>query len=111
MDALIGNTVMSGSPKKPMTDEVIREAQNHLTITIGNQRQMIIDMERLGQFPVIFVITFLKELLDCKKRILEELMASKDRSDSEIDKIIDSCFRLQMALDVIKKDMEERFYE
>lgn len=110
MDALIGNTVRSGLPEKQMTEDVMKKAQDYLTITTGNQRKKIIDMERLCQFPVIFVIAFLKELLDCKKRILKEVMANKDKLDiEEIDKIIDSCYRLQMALDVIRKDMEKRF--
>jgi len=101
---------MNGSSE--MTEDVMKKAQDHLTITSDNQRKKIIDMERLGQFPVIFVIAFLKELLDCKKRILRELMASRNKSAiEEIDKIINSCFRLQMALDVIRNDMEERFYE
>ena len=89
-----------------MTIETIELAQEFLTVNRNSERRKIIDIEALlSRHPPISVVRFLERLLIDKKRVLKELV-TKDKTDSEIDRTIASCFRIQMALNNLEREIE-----
>lgn len=89
-----------------MTIESIRLAQEYLTVSESDRKRKIIDVETLlNNHPLISVVRFLEELLTDKKRVLKELVL-KDKTDGEIDRVIASLFRIQMALNNLKREIE-----
>ncbi len=94
-----------------ITEETIQKAQDYLTVRCDNQQRRIIDIELLlYKFPVLFVVAFLQELLNYKKRVLGGLLA-RDKTDSSIDKVISVSFRIYMAINIICNIMDYKIME
>jgi hypothetical protein len=86
--------------------EIIRKAQECLTVNDGKTVRKILDVESLlqkhGNDPVLVL---LNQLLEEYRDKLKELIR-KDKTDPEIDHTFASVLRIRMTINEIKKDQE-----
>ena len=93
-----------------MTKETISEAQEYLTVTVNSnaRKSQIVNIELLSQrHPKERVLTFLRELFEDHKKILQGLLLA-DKTDEKVNKTIATMFRIHMAIKTIERGKEVR---
>ena len=89
-----------------MTIETLKEAQEFLTFTNNGHVKRIIDIETLlERHPTTTVLTFLKDLLKDKQKILKDLVVT-DKTAPRINETIAAMFRIHMAIKTIEEERE-----
>ena len=90
-----------------MTDEIIMNAQDYLTVNNGGQIRQIINIELLiRRHGPDQVIEFLRKLSKQYKRELKRRIL-KDKTDSRINELIAKLFRITMAINTIRNGKGE----
>ena len=91
-----------------MIPETVREAQEYLTINSNASKSQIVNIELLSQrHPVELVLSFLRELFEDHKKILQGVLLA-DKTDSKVDETIAAMFRIHMAMKTIERGKESR---
>ena len=90
-----------------MTIDTILEAQEYLTISIGDEKRRIIDINSLLKRHRPFsVVMFLEQVLREQQQQLKTLI-TKDKTAVAVNDTIATMFRLTMAIKTIEQDGEE----
>ena len=90
-----------------MTIDTILEAQEYLTISIGDEKKRIIDINSLlKRHRQGAVVMFLEQVLREQERHLKHLI-TKDKTAVAVNETIATMFRLTMAIKTIEQDGEE----
>ena len=91
-----------------MIPETIREAQEYLTVNNNAKQSQIVNIELLSQkHPVKLVLSFLQELFEDHKKILQGLLLA-DKTDAKVNETIATMFRIHMAMKTIERGKEVR---
>ena len=91
-----------------MIPETVREAQEYLTVNTNSKRSQIVNIELLSQrHPVKLVLSFLQELFEDHKKILQGLLLV-DKTDAKVNETIATMFRIHMAMKTIERGKEVR---
>ena len=91
-----------------MITETIQEAQEYLTVNSNAKKSQIVNIELLSQrHPVELVLSFLQELFEDHKKILQGLLLA-DKTDEKVNKTIATMFRIHMAMKTIERRKEVR---
>ena len=91
-----------------MAEKTIREAQEYLTGNTNSKRSQIVNIELLSQrHPVKLVLSFLQELFEDHKKILQGLLLV-DKTDAKVNETIATMFRIHMAMKTIERGKEVR---
>jgi hypothetical protein len=90
-----------------MIPETIREAQEYLTVNNNAKQSQIVNIELLSQkHPVKLVLSFLQELFEDHKKILQGLLLA-DKTDAKVNETIATMFRIHMAMKTIERGRKE----
>jgi hypothetical protein len=91
-----------------MTVETVKDAQDFLTVTNNGQVKRIIDIEMLlERHGSTMVLSFLKDILKEKQRILRDLVVT-DKTTPKVNETIAAMFRIHMAIKTIEREREVR---
>ena len=91
-----------------MITETIQEAQEYLTVNSNAKRSQIVNIELLSQrHPKERVVTFLRELFEDHKKLLQQLILT-DKTDAKVNETIATMFRIHMAIKTIERGKEVR---
>jgi len=91
-----------------MIPETIREAQEYLTVNNNSKKSQIVNIELLSQrHPKERVLTFLRELFEDHKKLLQQLILT-DKTDAKVNETIATMFRIHMAIKTIERGKEVR---
>ena len=91
-----------------MAKKTIREAQEYLTVNSNAKKSQIVNIELLSQrHPVDLVLSFLRELFEDHKKVLQGLLLA-DKTDEKVNKTIATMFRIHMAIKTIERGKEVR---
>ena len=91
-----------------MARKTIREAQEYLTVNSNAKKSQIVNIELLSQrHPVELVLSFLRELFEDHKKILQGLLLV-DKTDAKVNETIATMFRIHMAMKTIERGKEVR---
>jgi hypothetical protein len=86
-----------------MAKKSIREAQEYLTVNNNRKRSQIVNIELLSQrHPVKLVLSFLQELFEDHKKILQGLLLV-DKTDAKVNETIATMFRIHMAMKTLSR--------
>ena len=86
-----------------MITETIQEAQEYLTVNSNAKKSQIVNIELLSQrHPKERVVTFLRELFEDHKKILQGLLLV-DKTDSKVNETIATMFRIHMAMKTLSR--------
>ena len=86
-----------------MIPETIREAQEYLTVNSNARKSQIVNIELLSQrHPVKLVLSFLRELFEDHKKILQGLLLV-DKTDAKVNETIATMFRIHMAMKTLSR--------
>ena len=89
-----------------MTNNAIQTVQDYLTMISDNRVKRILDIKSLiNRHPVRKVVSLLEEMVQQKQKMLEELLV-EDKTSSIINETIATIFRLNMAVETIRKIKE-----
>ena len=89
-----------------MTEDIIFEAQDYLTIENNGMKKRIIDLDSLmKRHSMDEIITFLKDYLGEKNRALKNLILI-DKTQRRVDEIVIAMFRLHMAIKLLEDGKE-----
>ena len=90
-----------------MITETIQEAQEYLTVNSNAKKSQIVNIELLSQrHPKERVVTFLRELFEDHKKILQGLLLA-DKTDAKVNETIATMFRIHMAMKTIERGRKE----
>ena len=91
-----------------MITETIQEAQEYLTVNSDTKKTQIVNIELLSQrHPKERVLTFLRELFEDHKKLLQQLILT-DKTDAKVNETIATMFRIHMAIKTIERGKEVR---
>jgi len=91
-----------------MITETIQEAQEYLTVNNDTKKSQIVNIELLSQrHPKERVLTFLGELFEDHKKLLQQLILT-DKTDAKVNETIATMFRIHMAIKTIERGKEVR---
>ena len=91
-----------------MITETIQEAQEYLTVNSDTKKSQIVNIELLSQrHPKERVLTFLRELFEDHKKLLQQLILT-DKTDAKVNETIATMFRIHMAIKTIERGKEVR---
>ena len=91
-----------------MITETIQEAQEYLTVNSNAKKSQIVNIELLSQrHPKERVVTFLRELFEDHKKLLQQLILT-DKTDAKVNETIATMFRIHMAIKTIERGKEVR---
>ena len=91
-----------------MITETIQEAQEYLTVNSDTKKSQIVNIELLSQrHPKERVLTFLRELFEDHKKLLQQLILT-DKTDAKVNETIATMFRIHMAIKTIEREKEVR---
>ena len=94
-----------------MTEEIIFEAQDYLTIENDGMKKRIIDLDSLmKRHSMEEIITFLKDYLGEKNRALKNLILI-DKTQRRVDETVIAMFRMHMAIKLLEEGKEVKNIE
>ena len=94
-----------------MTEEIIFDAQDYLTIENEGIRKRIIDLDSLiKRHSMDEVISFLKSYLGEKNKALKNLILM-DKTQRRVDETVTAMFRIHMAIKLLEDGKEVTAFE
>ena len=94
-----------------MTEEIIFDAQDYLTIENEGIRKRIIDLDSLiKRHSMDEVISFLKSYLGEKNKALRNLILM-DKTQRRVDETVIAMFRIHMAIKLLEDGKEVKAFE
>jgi hypothetical protein len=94
-----------------MTEDIIFEAQDYLTIENNGMKKRIIDLDSLmKRHSMDEIISFLKDYLGEKNRALKNLILI-DKTQRRVDEAVITMFRLTMAIKLLEDGKEVKQFE
>jgi MFS superfamily sulfate permease-like transporter len=94
-----------------MTEDIIFEAQDYLTIENDGIKKRIVDLDSLiKRHSMDEIISFLKDYLGEKNRALKNLILI-DKTQRRIDETVIAMFRIHMAIKLLEDGKEVKTFE
>ena len=94
-----------------MTEEIIFDAQDYLTIESEGIRKRIIDLDSLiKRHSMDEIISFLKSYLGEKNKALKNLILM-DKTQRRVDETVIAMFRIHMAIKLLEDGKEVKAFE
>jgi hypothetical protein len=94
-----------------MTEEIIFDAQDYLTIENEGIRKRIIDLDSLiKRHSMDEIISFLKSYLGEKNKALKNLILM-DKTQRRVDETVIAMFRIHMAIKLLEDGKEVKAFE